>query len=240
MLLIVKFNAAGTFTLPAGLFCAPANHTSITAVKSLMESLRERPAYYNKDMSLREQLYRFRSFLIFPSIGVVLLYVSLRAEPQRSMGHILLFFGLGVFTWTLLEYLLHRFLFHIQLPIKNPRTRDMVNGSHLLHHASPRDRNKILVHPLYGLVVSALLYGLLYSAFWNAASAALLLTGIWAGFLYYEAVHYRVHFSLSGSGLVARQRRPHFHHHFTNNKECFGVTTPLWDYVFGTTAGHRL
>jgi sterol desaturase/sphingolipid hydroxylase (fatty acid hydroxylase superfamily) len=205
-----------------------------------MESLSERPAYYNKDMRLREQLYRFRSFWVFPAIGVVLLYFSLRAEPQRSMGHILLFFGLGVFTWTLLEYLLHRFLFHIQLPIKNPRTRDMVNGSHLLHHASPRDRNKILVHPLYGLVVSALLYGLLYAVFLNAASVALLLTGIWAGFLYYEAVHYRVHFSLSGSGLVARQRRPHFYHHFTNNKECFGVTTPLWDYVFGTTAGRRL
>jgi 4-hydroxysphinganine ceramide fatty acyl 2-hydroxylase len=215
-------------------------HTCITDVKSLMKCLRERPGVYNEDMSLKERLYRFRSFWIFPTLGIVILYFALRAEPERSMGQSLLIFGLGVFSWTLLEYILHRFLFHIQLPIRNPRTRDMVNGSHLLHHASPRDRNKILVHPLYGLVVSALLYGLLYAVFLSAASAALLLTGIWAGFLYYEAVHYRVHFSLSGSGLVARQRRPHFHHHFTNNKECFGVTTPLWDYVFGTTAGRRL
>ena len=240
MLFIVKLNAAGTLRLPAGLFCAPANHTITIAVKSFMEGLRERPAYYNKDMSLRERLYRFRCFWIFPFIAFVLLYFARRAEPERPIGQTFVFFAVGVFLWTLLEYVLHRFLFHIQLPIKNPRTREIVNGSHLLHHVSPRDRNKILVHPVYGLVISALLYGFLYAVIWNAASAVVVLTGVWAGFLYYEAVHYRVHFSLSGSGFIARQRRTHFYHHFTNNKKCFGVTTPLWDYVFGTTAGHTL
>jgi len=83
-------------------------------------------------------------------------------------------------------------------------------------------------------VISAVLYGLIYMVSRNLVSAAALLTGIWSGFLYYEAVHYRVHFSLSPSGLIARQRRSHFYHHFTNNKRCFGVTSPLWDYVFGT------
>ena len=191
-------------------------------------------------MSLKERLYHFRSFWIFPIIAAVLLQFAIRAEPQRSKSGFFLLFALGVFIWTFLEYLLHRFLFHIQLPIKSPRTRETVNGSHLLHHASPRDRNKILVHPVYGLVISALLYGFLYAVIWNAASAVVVLTGVWAGFLYYEAVHYRVHFSLSGSGFIARQRRTHFYHHFTNNKKCFGVTTPLWDYVFGTTAGRPL
>jgi 4-hydroxysphinganine ceramide fatty acyl 2-hydroxylase len=74
------------------------------------------------------------------------------------------------------------------------------------------------------------LYGLLRNLF----SAAGVLVGVWAGFLYYESVHYRVHFNLSGSGFIARQRRTHFYHHFTNNRVCFGVTSPLWDYVFGT------
>ncbi|HEY2379540.1 MAG TPA: sterol desaturase family protein [Terriglobia bacterium] len=187
-------------------------------------------------MTLKERLYRFRSFWIFPIAAVVLLRFAVLAEPQRSSGDLVLLFLLGVFLWTFLEYVLHRFLFHIQIPIKNPQLHEIINGSHLLHHASPRDPTKILVHPAYGLVVSTLIYGLLYAVFLNAAAAAVVLTGIWAGFLYYEAVHYRVHFSLSGSGLVARQRKPHFYHHFTTNKRCFGVTTPLWDYVFGTTA----
>jgi sterol desaturase/sphingolipid hydroxylase (fatty acid hydroxylase superfamily) len=185
-------------------------------------------------MSLRERLYRFRSFWIFPILAAVLLKLTLSAEPQRHGSDLLLFFTIGVLGWTLLEYGLHRFLFHMRVPLRNPHLRDIVNGSHLLHHASPRDATKILVHPLYGLVVSAILYGVVYVISGSLFSAAALMSGIWAGFLYYEAVHYRVHCSLSGTGLVARQRRAHFYHHFTNNKRCFGVTSPLWDYVFRT------
>jgi sterol desaturase/sphingolipid hydroxylase (fatty acid hydroxylase superfamily) len=185
-------------------------------------------------MTLKERLYRFRSFWIFPVIAFLLLHFSMRVEAKRSTGELLILFLSGVFAWTLLEYGLHRFVFHLQIPLRNPHLRELVNASHLSHHASPRDPTKVLVRPVYGLVISSILYGLIYAALRNPFSAAVLMTGIWSGFLYYEAVHYRVHFSLSPSGLIARQRRSHFYHHFTNNKRCFGVTSPLWDYVFGT------
>jgi sterol desaturase/sphingolipid hydroxylase (fatty acid hydroxylase superfamily) len=186
-------------------------------------------------MTLKERLYRFRSFWIFPLIALLLLYFSLRGESKRSLGGVLAFFAAGLLIWTLLEYGLHRFVFHVQVPIRNPRLRDLVNASHMSHHASPRDPEKVLVHPGYGLVISAVIYAVIFAICRSALSTAAMMAGIWAGFLYYEAVHYRVHFSLSPSGLIARQRRSHFYHHFTNNKRCFGVTSPLWDYVFGTT-----
>ena len=69
-----------------------------------------------------------------------------------------------------------------------------MNSSHLAHHASPRDPTKLLVHPLYGLAISTVLYIALLALSRNAFSAAGIMTGIWTGFLYYEAVHYRVHF----------------------------------------------
>jgi len=185
-------------------------------------------------MSLKERLYRFRSFWIFPLIAAALVYFTSRAEPQSRSSDLLWLFPVGLLIWTLLEYGLHRFVFHIQIPLRNPRLREFVNASHLGHHASPRDPNKVLVRPTYGLVISSLLYGLSYAVFRSLFSAAGVMAGVWTGFLYYEAVHYRVHFSLSGSGFIARQRRPHFYHHFTNNKRCFGVTSPVWDYVFGT------
>jgi sterol desaturase/sphingolipid hydroxylase (fatty acid hydroxylase superfamily) len=190
-------------------------------------------------MTLRERLYRFRSFWIFPIVAFVLLHFSLRVEAKRSAGELFVLFLSGVLAWTLLEYGLHRFVFHVQIPLRNPRLRELVNASHLSHHASPRDPTKVLVQPLYGLVISAMLYGLIYAAVRSPLSATVVMIGIWTGFLYYEAVHYRVHFSLSPSGLIARQRRSHFFHHFTNNKRCFGVTSPLWDYVFGTTFSER-
>ena len=192
-------------------------------------------------MTLKERLYRFRSFWMFPLVAVALLYVTFRAQQQHNpLATLVWLFPIGMLMWTLLEYLLHRFGFHIQTPIQNPRLREFVYASHLAHHASPRDPNQVLVLPASGFVVSAMLYGLLAAAFGNVFSAAGVLAGIWAGFLYYEAVHYRVHFSLSGSGLITRQRRAHFHHHFTNNKSCFGVTSPIWDHVFGTARGREL
>ena len=185
-------------------------------------------------MTLKERLYRFRSFWIFPPIAVLFLYVTSRADSQSRLGDLLWLAPLGVLIWTLLEYGLHRFVFHVQAPVRNPRLREIINASHLEHHASPRDPGKVLVHPSYGLVISTFLFGLLYLFFRSVFSTTGVIAGVWTGFLYYEAVHYRVHFSLSGSGFVARQRRAHFYHHFTNNKRCFGVTSPIWDYVFGT------
>ena len=183
---------------------------------------------------MKERLYRFRSFWIFPLLSVVLLYATSRNEPEERLHNAYWLSLLGLGFWTLLEYTLHRFAFHIQVPMPNPHLRAILNGSHLGHHAAPRDPTKVLVHPLYGIVISTALYALLYWISGNAFDAAAVMTGIWAGFLYYEAVHYRVHFSLSASGLIGWQRRAHFYHHFTNNKKCFGVTSPFWDYVFGT------
>ena len=185
-------------------------------------------------MTLKERLVRFRSFWMFPLIAILLVYLTFRAEPQRPYLDLVWLFALGVLAWTLLEYGLHRVVFHIQTAIRNPRVRDIVNASHLSHHATPRDPSKLLVHTMYGVIVSAVLFGILYGVSGSSSTAAGGMTGVWAGFLYYEAVHYRVHFNLSNAGLIVRQRRLHFYHHFTNNKRCFGVTSPLWDYVFRT------
>jgi len=185
-------------------------------------------------MRLKERLIRFRSFWIFPLLSFFLLYYTSEREHKGRLGNLIWLVPAGIFIWTLLEYGLHRFAFHMQVPVRNPVLRDMVNGSHLAHHASPRNPNTILVHSLYGLTVSAILFAALCAILGSPFSASGVMMGIWIGFLYYEAVHYRVHFSLASSGFIASQRRRHFYHHFTNNKRCFGVTSPLWDYVFGT------
>jgi 4-hydroxysphinganine ceramide fatty acyl 2-hydroxylase len=182
---------------------------------------------------MKERLWYFRSFWIFPLTALALLSITDRVDPPNRIGELLWLFPLGVLIWTLLEYGLHRFVFHVRVPLTSPRLRAIVNSSqHLEHHASPRDRSRVLVHPVFGMVVSLIVYGILYASLGNLFEAAGVMSGVWAGFLYYEAVHYRVHFSLSPSGLIGWQRRAHFYHHFTNNKRSFGVTSPLWDYVF--------
>ena len=170
---------------------------------------------------------------MFPLLAIALIYVAGLMEPERRNRELLYLFPIGLFTWTLLEYGLHRFVFHIDFDL-NPKTADFVNASHLSHHKAPRDPDKLLVKPLYGLVVSAIIFSAAFVLSRSIFSAAGIMAGIWAGFLYYEAVHYRVHLTTSPSGFIARQRRAHFYHHFTNHERCFGVTSPLWDYVFRT------
>src|SRR5688572_24511987 len=142
-------------------------------------------------MSVKERLVRFRSFWMFPLLALLLLTVTFRAEPQRPYRDLLWLLPIGVFAWTLLEYGLHRFVFHVPVVIRNQRLRKLVNASHLAHHVAPRDPSKLLVHSSYGLAISAVLFAILYGLSGSLAATSAILTGIWAGFLYYEAVHYR-------------------------------------------------
>src|SRR5262245_41936361 len=177
---------------------------------------------------------RFCSFWMFPLLAILLIYVSRLVEPERQARELVWLFPAGLFAWTLLEYGLHRFVFHIDFEFRNRKTAEFINGSHLYHHAAPRDPDKLLVRPGYGLTVSAILFGSAYLISRSFFTASGIMAGIWAGFLYYEAVHYRVHLTTTPSGFIARQRRAPFYHHLTNKEKCFGVTSPLWDYVFRT------
>ena len=191
-----------------------------------------RPASYNMAMTLREGVIRFSSFWIYPGLSIAAISVTFR-KSYGSLLDLLWLIPVGVLGWTILEYGLHRFVFHRE--IHNAFLRSLLNATHFQHHDLPRDREYILVQLPYALVISALLAGgialVCRNLFWTAG----ILSGVWAGFLYYEAVHYRVHATSSNGWLLARQRHAHFYHHYHDSKRCFGVTTPLWDYVFGTT-----
>lgn len=141
-------------------------------------------------------------------------------------------FVLGLFFWTLLEYGLHRFVFH--------RFRGIIGSFHLEHHAAPRDRRYLFVRPPYAVAASVLLIALIWAVTRSFAQTTGLISGIWTGYAYYESVHFRVHFTASEGRWISAQRKRHFHHHFQDARRSFGVTTPLWDYVFGTRQAQKL
>jgi hypothetical protein len=50
----------------------------------------------------------------------------------------------------------------------------------------------------------------------------------------YEILHRGEH-TRAGIGPYGRwARRHHFHHHFVDGRSNHGVTSPVWDFVFGT------
>ena len=140
--------------------------------------------------------------------------------------------ALGTLVWTLIEYLLHRFLLHYRP--QRPALLAVVERLHLGHHRNPRDEAKITVPVSGSLPIAGALLGLfrLMAGSWEVA--ALLMTGSIAGYLCYETVHFWIHCGAHRGRWLRQQRAHHFFHHFENQTRCFGVTTRLWDLVWGT------
>jgi len=140
--------------------------------------------------------------------------------------------GLGLLCWTLIEYLLHRFLLHYQA--RRRGIRHVIDTLHLGHHRDPAHEAKITVPVYASLPIAFAVFALfrVVSGGWGAA--AILMLGTIAGYLYYEAVHFRIHCGSERGWLIGWQRANHCFHHFKASARCFGVTTPLWDWVFRT------
>jgi 4-hydroxysphinganine ceramide fatty acyl 2-hydroxylase len=129
-------------------------------------------------------------------------------------------FGVGMFAWTLLEYVIHGVLGHTH--------RTLVGRLHEVHHRDPHAvfALKSWIPVVIVLVATGAIFGL--------APAMIFLYGVAAGFVGYELIHYRIHFSRPSCAIEARLRARHLAHHFREPRAIFGVTTPLWDVVFGS------
>src|SRR5688572_9615313 len=109
-------------------------------------------------MTWKERLVRFRSFWIFPSLAAMLLLSTGVFQPDSQARDLVWLFPLGLLSWSLIEYGLHRFVFHVE--ISNARLRRLVNSSHIEHHVEPRNAGLLLLKTGYGMGVSTLLYGI--------------------------------------------------------------------------------
>jgi dihydroceramide fatty acyl 2-hydroxylase len=141
----------------------------------------------------------------------------------------------GVLVWTLLEYLMHRFLLH-----SRPQTGGLATGLerlHLGHHRDPSDEAKITIPISGSLPIAGGLMGLFRLTTGGWGMAALLMSGCIAGYLYYEAMHFWIHRGGRGGRWLGPLRAHHLSHHFKDQTRWLGVSTPLWDLVMGT---HRL
>jgi sterol desaturase/sphingolipid hydroxylase (fatty acid hydroxylase superfamily) len=131
-----------------------------------------------------------------------------------------LIFVAGLFSWTIVEYVVHGVLWH--------EYRTFVTRLHDVHHRDPR-----AVFAMHSYIPTAIVFGAALAIF-GFAPGVIFLCGILGGFAIYEFVHYRFHFAVPSSALEARMRARHLGHHLAEPDAIFGVTTALWDVVLGT------
>jgi len=166
--------------------------------------------------------------LMYLSLGTFFIVFYYNHYSHNISNIVLLFFA-GFFSWTLAEYLMHRFLYH--------KLGDASFSSgiqylfHGIHHEYPNDKDRIVLPVIPSLLFASVFFGLFYLLMGNYAFVYS--TGFLIGYVCYMNIHYLVH------------KKPipkkynfwwtfHNIHHFQQHDRAFGVTSPLWDIVFGT------
>lgn len=136
--------------------------------------------------------------------------------------------ALGAVTWSLLEYVIHRWLGHDRRLLRNVFGREHTQHHAKGHYFAPAWKKAaaaVVTSVLLG-VPAVLVAGPALGGAWTA--------GLVGFYLTYEVIHRRLHVS-PGWGPYARwARRHHFYHHFHDPSVNHGVTSPVWDVVFGT------
>jgi sterol desaturase/sphingolipid hydroxylase (fatty acid hydroxylase superfamily) len=140
----------------------------------------------------------------------------------------LFFLGWLVFSWV--EYNVHRFLFHID--IRTAARAKFQYTMHGVHHHHPKDKDRLAMPPLLSIGISTLLLFILQLFIGHYVFA--FLPGFLVGYAFYLLIHYLVHIHQPPKNIFRQLWINHAIHHYKDGEIVFGVSSPLWDYVYGT------
>lgn len=146
----------------------------------------------------------FGEIFVASLLAVALLSIS----PLGVLSASELFVG-GVVVWTLIEYLVHRFVLHDLFPTR-----------HGMHHANPDEPVLTVFWQIWACF--AVVYFVADGAF---------LAGALVAYAWYLFVHHSAHHSPNNL-LLSLLKHHRTHHRFATRN--FGVSTSLWDHVFRT------
>jgi dihydroceramide fatty acyl 2-hydroxylase len=170
-------------------------------------------------------------------IAALFLVDAVRKAPASAFPiYIPLGFVVGLFLWTFAEYTLHRFLFHHKPT--SPRQERILFLFHGIHHAQPQVKTR-LVMPLPvsipGFIIFFGLFHLILDVLLKAPQwTSPMMSGFLIGYLMYDLTHYATHHFPMHSGYAKYLKRYHMQHHYKDPDTRFGVSSPIWDWVFQT------
>jgi sterol desaturase/sphingolipid hydroxylase (fatty acid hydroxylase superfamily) len=142
----------------------------------------------------------------------------------------------GVLFWTLTEYILHRFVFHYQPASAWGRRIHFL--AHGVHHDYPNDSRRLVMPPSVSVPLAFLFYGSFYLLI-PRGFLPVFFAGFLFGYVCYDTLHYATHHAPMRGKLGHWLKHHHLRHHYLDKDRGFGVSTPLWDFVFRTMSGRR-
>ena len=138
----------------------------------------------------------------------------------------------GLLSWGLVEYSIHRWVLH-RVPPKDGAGVPG-NRTHLAHHADPNALDRLNVQLSESLPVCVVYFLAALALTFDFRAAVFAYDGLMLGYFFYEYLDYQAHHGAARGRVVRYFRRYHLLHHHYDARVRFGVTSPLFDYLFGT------
>lgn len=166
---------------------------------------------------------------VFVIISVGLIYYGF-SQNYLQVGMSVGLFLSGLLLFTLVEYMMHRFIFHMA-PVTKLREK-IAYTMHGIHHEYPRDKGRIAMPVPLSIAISTVFYFIFFLIMGDLVYG--FLPGFLTGYALYLGIHYMIHAVQPPKNFFKYLWIHHGSHHYKEPDYRFGVSTPLWDYVFGT------
>ena len=171
--------------------------------------------------------------VLFGPVTVLLLALGV---DRLGLWSALAFAAAGYVFWTLVEYWMHRVVFHFEPEAGiGARLHWMIHG---VHHDHPNDPLRLVMPPSVSVPLAILFY-VLFVVVLGPDRATAFGGGFIGGYLFYDMIHYHLHHHVPKTRLGKWLRELHMRHHFQDDERGFGISAPYWDHVFRTVPVRR-
>jgi sterol desaturase/sphingolipid hydroxylase (fatty acid hydroxylase superfamily) len=185
--------------------------------------------FRNDTMEALTHVHPIVPLLLWGPVAAFLLWRSIsQGMPLPTLAVIAVVALVG---WTLTEYALHRFVFHY--PARSRVGKYLVFLFHGVHHDAPNDKTRLVMPPAGSILITLALYPIFRLALpesWLEPFIAFFMIG----YLIYDYIHFAAHHFPMKSPLLHFLKIYHLQHHHGAAGLRYGVSSPLWDWVFGT------
>jgi sterol desaturase/sphingolipid hydroxylase (fatty acid hydroxylase superfamily) len=165
-------------------------------------------------------------FVLF-SFGLIVYSFYYAQLPPVLIGAL---FVIGLFSFSLVEYAVHRYVFHMSTDTK---LKEKIQYTfHGVHHEYPKDSKRLAMPPVLSVLLAVTLLVLFRTVMGEYAYA--FLPGFVLGYASYLFVHYIVHVYQPPKNIFRSLWINHGIHHYKDTGKAYGVSSPLWDYIFRT------
>jgi len=176
------------------------------------------------------KVHFFVPLIIYVPVILFLLYKAIFTVQLGAVTIVLLMLS-GLFVWTFVEYILHRFVFHFVPKQKWALRLHFI--FHGVHHDYPNDLKRLVLPPSASIPLATGFY-FLFNALLPANYVYAFFPAFIGGYLVYDMTHYAIHHFNFKSGLWKKIKQHHMLHHYQEPSRGYGVTSDLWDRIFGS------